>query len=127
MRVLLNPRGEDVMRRYPGQWVVHAIWTGSILLSWIVHASVGAEFLLTEIFTKLEVGVHGDNLKAVFSPATHRKPQPTDHHAPMELRIGINAVLGSFHSTVRDRQIVLERLGEVAQSHNGVDQPAEAR
>jgi sugar-specific transcriptional regulator TrmB len=147
-RVLLNPRGEDVMRRYPGQWVVHvadggelligtltadardvvhAIWTGSAFLSWIVHASVGAEFLLTEIITKLEEGVSGDDLKAVLSRVTHREPQPTDRDVPVELRIGIDAILRSFHPTVPGYQMMLEQLGEVAQSPNGVGQPAEAK
>jgi hypothetical protein len=145
--VLLNPRGEDVMRRYPGQWVVniadggelligtltpdakevvHAIFTGSAFLSWIVHASVGAEFLLTEIITKLEEGVSGDDLKAVLSRVMHQEPRPPEREVPVELRIGMDTILRSFHPSVPGYQMMLAQLGAMTQEPKDVLEPVEA-
>jgi len=146
--VLLNPRGEDVMRRYPGQWVihvadggelligtltpdaedvVHAVWTGSAFLSWIVHSSVGAEFLLTEILNRLEAGVSGDDLRCVLSRVTHPTPQVASREVPDELRLGIDSILRSFHPTVPGYQMMLQQLGELSQRPEEVVETAEAR
>lgn len=65
-----KPHGDATLERWPGQWlnvisdgsehlvglldqdglrVRQAIWSGSVYLSWVVHSSVAAEFILSEI------------------------------------------------------------------------------
>lgn len=79
VQVILNPRGEEIMAAYPGQWIVlavdgaelliacftpdgrrlqQAIWSGSAYLSWIIHSSMSAEFVLADALTTPEVEPH---------------------------------------------------------------------
>ena len=72
VQIILNPSADKVSSMYPGQWLVlfidgaehllaalpdegedvlQAVWTGSVFLSWLMHTSVSAEFLLAEIMT----------------------------------------------------------------------------
>jgi sugar-specific transcriptional regulator TrmB len=73
--VVLDPDGENVLERWPGQWinlvidgneqlvgllspdikqVVQAIWTGSAYLSWVFHSALSAEIILAALQNQME-------------------------------------------------------------------------
>jgi sugar-specific transcriptional regulator TrmB len=79
VKVIMNPHGQAVMDMYPGQWLVlhvdgaehliasltadgsglnQAIWSGSAYLSWVMHCSMSAEFVLADALTDKEVEPH---------------------------------------------------------------------
>ncbi|MCC2669207.1 MAG: hypothetical protein K0Q72_1678 [Armatimonadetes bacterium] len=134
-RVLLNPRGEELMRRYPGQWmivnadgaelliasltvdagaVVQSVWTSSVYLAWIVHTSLVAEFLLTETLMQLERGVSGDDLRAVFGRMLHRDAPPPGPEVPHDLREGVALLTRCYSPSVPGYQMMLEQLDGLA-------------
>jgi sugar-specific transcriptional regulator TrmB len=130
-RVLLNPRGEDLMRRYPGQWmivnadgselliasltadagaVVQSVWTSSVYLAWIVHTSIAAEFLLTETLMQLERGVSGDDLRAAFGRIMHREAPEPGPGVPTDLKEGVALLARCYSPSVPGYQMMLEQL-----------------
>ncbi|HLN30969.1 MAG TPA: helix-turn-helix domain-containing protein [Gemmataceae bacterium] len=75
--VVLQPHGEEVLQRWPGQWLnlvtdgrqhllaflsedgsgVHqAVWSGSTYLAWVYHSAVGAEVVLSALQLLVEEG-----------------------------------------------------------------------
>lgn len=79
VKVIMNPNGQAVMDMYPGQWLVldidgaeyliaslsadgaemnQAIWSGSAYLSWVMHCSMSAEFVLADALSDEEAGPH---------------------------------------------------------------------
>lgn len=93
VEVVPNPRGEDVMAMYPGQWLIliadgaevliasldtdrqtihQAIWSRGAALSWILHASFAAEILLSTLFNALGDGTSLEELQAAVAPFLRR-------------------------------------------------------
>jgi sugar-specific transcriptional regulator TrmB len=83
-RVVESARGQEVLARWPGQWIslavdgneqlvafldvngrtVHqAIYTGSLYLSWVYHGALSAEMILVSLHRKLEEGATSDELR----------------------------------------------------------------
>jgi len=89
--VVMNPRGEEVMRRYPGESLIllvdglelliasfvpgsgevqQAVWTASVPLSYIVHGAMAAEVVICSLMEHITAGVTMDQLRAAVEPIT---------------------------------------------------------
>ena len=102
VEVVLNPRGEDLITQYPGQWLIllidgaelliasldanrkdvhQAIWSSSAALSWIFHCSFAAEITMSVLLHYIESGATLEELRAAIAPimraGTQRSPSPS--------------------------------------------------
>jgi HTH-type transcriptional regulator, sugar sensing transcriptional regulator len=88
-RVIVNPRGRELVDRYPGEWIIlvidgaelviaslardrrslhQAIWTESPTLSWIVHTSFAAEMMFCELCSQIAVSGDMEEIKSAVMP-----------------------------------------------------------
>jgi sugar-specific transcriptional regulator TrmB len=86
VEVITSARGQAIMERYPGQWVImivdggeqllafltpdgkgvhQAVWSSSAFLSWILHSAVSCETVLTALVKRLDEGKSIEELQAV--------------------------------------------------------------
>jgi sugar-specific transcriptional regulator TrmB len=87
--VVLNPRGQAVMDLYPGHWLIalvdgaellvasltpdrrgihQAIWSESVTLAYIYHASFAAEIILASVFSHIDRGATEEEIRAAILP-----------------------------------------------------------
>jgi hypothetical protein len=119
--IVVEPEGELVQKRWPGQWInlvvdgnehllaflspgdqrVHqAVWSGSAYLSWVYHCSVAAELRLAALEHCIE---SGGTIEAV-REALNRYRHVTANDAP-----GYQSLLGRFG---RPEQDPTDEIGE---------------
>jgi sugar-specific transcriptional regulator TrmB len=131
-KVLINPHGEALLHRYGAQWIVlvvdgaekliaffsadgrdlvQGIWTGSAYLSWILHTSLAAEFMLTEWFEQIEKGTTADELRAAFHPMLFEQPPNEPTPVSPSLREAAGLFGRAYGSGVRGYQALLLRMG----------------
>jgi hypothetical protein len=84
VKVVVHPRGQTLLKRWPGQWlnlvtdgrelllafltrdgkgVNQALWSDSTYLSWVYHSAVGSEMILAAVEQSLERGATGAELR----------------------------------------------------------------
>lgn len=84
VEVIGTLRGDEVMERWPGEWlnivvdgqehllafldrdtkgVIQAIWSGSAYLSWVYQSAVSSELMLAAVEQRMERGVSADVLR----------------------------------------------------------------
>lgn len=99
--VLVEPAGESILARWPGQWVnlviddaefllaflssdgkgVHqAIWSNSVYLSWVYSGALASELMLAGLQALIEEGASGEELQKAFKRFHRLKPLKTPGH-----------------------------------------------
>lgn len=129
--VILNARGDELVARYPGQWMIllvdgaemliaslapnqkdvhQAIWTSSVALTWMLHTSFAAELLLFCLFHHIDSGATNEELHAAIAPFM-RPGLPRDPNDPGVA--GAMARYGEFFApTLPGFEALLERFGK---------------
>jgi len=111
-KVVVNPRGRELVDRYPGEWIIlvvdgaeiviaslakdrrtlhQAIWTESPVLSWIVHTSFAAEMMFCDLCNRI---ADADSLETV-KEAVRPIVEPGGKYPPTGLK-GLQASMAAF-------------------------------
>lgn len=135
-KVVLNPRGDELMSRYPGQWavlvvdggelliavldrerrVVHqAIWSESATLSWIVNTSLAAEIMFCELSTEVVNATDLGSLKEAVRPLVEPGGEAAKRPAgDGETGFSLNEYMKCYSLSLPGFRTLLSQLGETA-------------
>ena len=139
--VVLNPRGQDVMGQYPGQWLIlivdgaelllaslmsdgkgihQAIWSGSVTLSYMFNCSFAAEIMMCGIFNHIGAGAPADELEKAVLPFI-RKDAKFDKESSTPIVQAMQRYGRFFGKNVPGYVELLDRFGPPNSHKNGED------
>jgi sugar-specific transcriptional regulator TrmB len=92
VKVVVRPRGQTLLKRWPGQWlnvvtdgrelllafltrdgkgVNQALWSDSTYMSWVYHSAVGSEAILTAVEQSMERGATAAEVRKLIRSHYH--------------------------------------------------------